>query len=284
MKRFDQQFGRGCLESIPSLPGIYQIYDDEKRLIYVGKAKNLRRRLGQYRNSKRCKRHQKMLRILKDACSFEVKICSSELEAELLEIRQIQEYRPKWNVAGAFSFLYPMIGIKFLGEVTQFCYTTQPFLFKDFYFHGAFRSRQTTREGFFALVEILKYMSHLNRRKKTPFEVLSKHNYVYEFRQLPAFPEKLWQDFWQGESKELLENLVLALTENADARSKPQKVQLLLKQLLLFWKKEALPLYRARQLTGYSAYPVSQKDRDLIFLQFKALCKYQVGGSHAGKF
>src|SRR4051812_9729977 len=132
------------LDSVPGDPGIYRIYDDQARFIYVGKAKNLRRRLGQYKNAKCRKKHRKMRKIMESAARVEFEVCRSELDAELLETHLIQAFRPKWNVVGAFFFLYPMIGMKCSAGTTFFCYTTQPDAFEGFTFHGAFRSREIT--------------------------------------------------------------------------------------------------------------------------------------------
>ena len=88
--------------NLPTTPGIYRIFNVAGELIYVGKAKNLRRRLGQYKNAKRTKKHRKMRLIVSEADRVETEDCSSDLDAYLLEAKLIQELRPKWNTAGAF--------------------------------------------------------------------------------------------------------------------------------------------------------------------------------------
>src|SRR3712207_3474100 len=100
MSTFDLKLGIGFLESIPTSPGIYKVYDQKSNFIYVGKAKNLRRRLSQYKNAKRRKKHRKMRKIIEHADRIEYEVCPSELEAELLETQLIQTHRPKWNIAG----------------------------------------------------------------------------------------------------------------------------------------------------------------------------------------
>src|SRR5690349_13492981 len=106
IKTFDFKLGKDFLASIPPAPGIYKIYDGDSEFIYVGKAKNLRRRLSQYKNAKRRNKHRKMRQLVREAARIEIEICNSELEAEILETQLIQTSRPKWNVAGAFYFLY----------------------------------------------------------------------------------------------------------------------------------------------------------------------------------
>ena len=72
MKAFDKKFGDGFLSNVPSAPGIYRVFDAAGELIYVGKAKNLRRRLSQYRNAKRRKKHLKMREVVKEADRIEI--------------------------------------------------------------------------------------------------------------------------------------------------------------------------------------------------------------------
>src|SRR5688500_8733930 len=109
MKKFDRKFGVEFLPNLPACPGVYRVLNDEGQTVYVGKAKNLRRRLAQYRNAKRCKAHRKMRSIIGDAAKIEWEIYPSDLEACLQEAKLIQTLRPRWNVAGAFAFLYPLV-------------------------------------------------------------------------------------------------------------------------------------------------------------------------------
>jgi excinuclease ABC subunit C len=270
---FTRNLGKTFLDTVPQCPGIYQVYDDQQRLIYVGKSKNLRRRLSQYKNSKRRKKHRKMRKIVEQASKVEFQICPTELEAELLETQLIQLHRPKWNTAGAFFFLYPMIGIKCVEHSMYLCYTTQPDQFDGFSFHGAFRSRDITGEAFFALVKLLRYVAHPEPKKKRGSVVLPKYSYVYGYRQPPGVSSEAWRDQWEaflkGESQDALETLVLALIEHAGARRKTEEVQEYLNHLSRFWKHEASLLYQARSHVEYPLYPVSQKERDHVFLKFR---------------
>ncbi|MGZ3689074.1 MAG: nucleotide excision repair endonuclease [Bdellovibrionota bacterium] len=263
MTTFDRKFGKSYLASLPQAPGVYLIYSAEEKLIYVGKAKNLRRRLSQYRNAKRRKKHLKMRSIVKAADRIEIRQCGTELEACLLETQLIQAHRPKWNVAGAFYFLYPMVGMRMEGSALQFCFTTKPHDHSQFSFHGAFRSREISGEAFFSLMRLLKYVGHPTPSKAPR----TKGSWIFAFRQLPSGWLELWARFWRGESKEALETLLLALTENAGARRKPGEIQEQLNSLTRFWKHEARPLAAARKAAAFAAYPVPQTERDLIFLK-----------------
>jgi excinuclease ABC subunit C len=282
MRVFDKKFGSKFVGSLPGSPGVYFIYDVSSILIYVGKAKNLRRRISQYRNSKRCRKHRKMTEIIREAADIRFEVCESEIQAELLEISKIQQYHPKWNVAGAFHFLYPMIGVSILGQTAYFCYTTQSEAFAkaSFEFHGAFRSRHFTREAFFALIELLKYLGHplsKNKLSKNPWSRIQipKYSYIYAFRQLPMDWVQSLELYWKGISKSPLEELILHLVENAGARNRSSEVQEQISKLVRFWKVEARPLRTAIEKCRYLSYPVKQLDRDALFLQVRNLKRLQ---------
>jgi len=267
MLAFDRKFGEEFIGSVPNVPGVYRVFSAEGNLIYIGKAKNLRRRLRQYRNAKRRKKHFKMRAIVREADRIEFEICPSDLEACLLEARLIQELRPKWNVAGAFHFLYPMVGMKCDGGTFSFCFTTDPgaTVFKDFEFHGAYRSRHFTGEAFFSLMKLLKFVGHPVRGK----QVVPKYSYLYSFRQMGPEWLPIWRGFWKGESKTALEELILAMVENAAARRTPKTVQDHLNSLKRFWRHEAVFLANARKHTQYEQYPVPQAERDFVFLRYR---------------
>ena len=62
---FDKKFGEQFLATVPKGPGVYRFYGKTDDVLYVGKAKDLRNRLGQYRAAKRIKAHRKMNRIVR---------------------------------------------------------------------------------------------------------------------------------------------------------------------------------------------------------------------------
>lgn len=273
VKKFDQRLGKATLKELPTSPGVYRFFNEAGELIYIGKAKNLRRRISQYRNAKRCKRHAKMKKIVSEAVRLEHEVCSSELEALKLENTLIQNHRPKWNVAGAFYFLYPMIGIRINPEGELFlCYTTQPEKHPLFNFHGAFRSRLRTREGFFSLMELLRIIGHSIPRnrliKEGVYSTPQKYEYIYGFRQIPLEWSSKINSFFSGDSFEAIEELSLLLLEKPSAVARSSETQEVLRQIRQFWRHEILKLKKAREHSNTLIYPIPQKDRDLLFIQF----------------
>ena len=272
VRDFDRKFGAEFLESIPGFPGVYLVYNLKDELIYVGKAKNLKRRLSQYRNTVRRKKHRRMRGIVKEAARIEIQCAETHLDACLTETKLIQKHRPHWNIVGAYSFLYPLIGIRAANGDIEFCMTTTPEAvleeYPGFEFHGAFRSRRITGDAFFALMRLLKFVGHVNpsNRRNRAF----KYSYIFSFRRLPSNWAGAWASFYKGQSALAMEELILKLVENTGARRKTSKVQEHLDELKRFWKHEVLTLAKVRKVTGCTEWPVPQYQRDLVFLSYRA--------------
>jgi excinuclease ABC subunit C len=259
---------------LPTQPGVYRFYNKDGELIYIGKAKNLSRRISQYRNARRCKAHAKMRKIKKEATRLEFEICENEFWALKLENELIQKHRPKWNVAGAFYFLYPMVGLK-IGVGDQageffICYTTTPEEYPAFEFHGAYRSRLRTKTAFFSLIELLGMIGHPIPRSKIQKQGIAgapkKFDYVYGFRQIPKDWMPLLDPFLSGDNFLAIEELSLLLLEKPGALARSSETQEHLRELRKFWRHEIQPLKRAREHSSHNDYPVKQKERDSLFI------------------
>jgi excinuclease ABC subunit C len=88
------------LREVPHKPGVYLMKDRLKRVIYVGKARDLRKRLSQYfMPSRRMTADLKTRALLDSVWDFEVHLVRNEPEALLLEGKLIKEFRPKYNVS-----------------------------------------------------------------------------------------------------------------------------------------------------------------------------------------
>ncbi len=88
------------LRDVPHKPGVYVMRDRFKKVIYVGKARDLRKRVGNYfMPSKKMTAEPKTRALIDSIWDFEWHIVKSEAEAVLYEGRLIKEYRPKYNVS-----------------------------------------------------------------------------------------------------------------------------------------------------------------------------------------
>jgi hypothetical protein len=269
VRAFDAKFGPDFLAAVPEAPGVYRIFDADGTLIYVGKAANLRRRLAQYRTIGRRKAHRKRRALVGAAARIVWEVCESDLAASLAEIRLIQDLRPPRNVVSAFPFLYPFIGVRDEGVETYFCLTTSPAAFTGFDLHGAFRSREVTREAFAALARLLRWAGHPVPRHRCARFVAARHSRVIGFRRLPAGSPARWAGLLRGESREALEALSLELLEHPGARARSAEIQEDLRAVGRFFRREALALARARAAAGDERYPIPQEDRDLLFTRYR---------------
>jgi excinuclease ABC subunit C len=88
------------LRDVPHKPGVYLMKDRLNRIIYVGKARDLRKRLGQhFMPSRRANADLKTRALLDSVWDFEIHLVRNEPEALLLEGKLIKDYRPKYNIS-----------------------------------------------------------------------------------------------------------------------------------------------------------------------------------------
>jgi excinuclease ABC subunit C len=98
--------------SIPTQPGVYRFRDKDRRVIYVGKAKNLRARLSSYFQDVG-NLHQRTATMVTTATSVEWTVVSTEVEALQLEYSWIKEYDPRFNVKYRDDKSYPWLAVTY---------------------------------------------------------------------------------------------------------------------------------------------------------------------------
>lgn len=94
------------LSLIPHKPGSYQMKDKDGKIIYVGKAKDLHKRVSSYFNREHTGKTAKMVSLIDD---FQYIVANSELEAFIIEINLIKEFQPKYNIMLMDDKSYPYI-------------------------------------------------------------------------------------------------------------------------------------------------------------------------------
>jgi len=98
---------------IPEEPGVYRFYNKSDKVIYVGKAKNLKNRLSSYFGSNLA---QKTYRMVHEAVRVDWTIVKTELEALALEFSWIKQYHPTYNVQFKDDKSYPYLAISLEDE------------------------------------------------------------------------------------------------------------------------------------------------------------------------
>jgi len=169
-RKNDTIFGQNLkviLETLPEKPGCYQFFDENAVIIYVGKAKNLKKRVSSYFKKDHFENKTKVL--VKQIRDIKYIVVDSEEEALLLENNLIKQYRPRYNVLLKDDKTYPYIVIK------------------NEYFPRVFQTRNVVRDGSvyfgpYASVYIAKTMLQMIKS-------------IYKIRtcKLPLTPESIAQ-------------------------------------------------------------------------------------------
>lgn len=101
---------QGILANLPARPGSYQMKNAEGKIIYVGKAINLRNRVRSYFHAD-ASHDNKTRRLVREIADIEWIVVGSELEALILEMNLIKRYRPKYNIRLKDDKRYPYIKV-----------------------------------------------------------------------------------------------------------------------------------------------------------------------------
>ena len=101
---------KSILKTIPTDPGVYQYFDDKGEIIYVGKAKNLKRRVSSYFNKQQQSGKVKVL--VSRIADIKFTVVANEMEALLLENNFIKQYKPRYNILLKDDKTYPWICVK----------------------------------------------------------------------------------------------------------------------------------------------------------------------------
>jgi excinuclease ABC subunit C len=103
---------------IPTRPGVYRFYDKKRRILYVGKAKNLRARLQSY-FAPLDSLHERTKRMLLSASDVDWTIVKTEFEALQLEFTWIKEFNPPFNIRFKDDKSYPYLAVSLSDKVPR---------------------------------------------------------------------------------------------------------------------------------------------------------------------
>ncbi len=129
------------LSSLPSSPGVYQFYDSNEDILYVGKAKNLKKRVSSYFN----KNHEygKTRVLVKKIRAIKHIVVPTESDALLLENNLIKELRPRYNVLLKDDKSYPWLCLK--NERFPRFFPTRRVIKDGSEYYGPYTSMKTVR-------------------------------------------------------------------------------------------------------------------------------------------
>lgn len=129
------------VKSLPELPGSYQFKNDKGTIIYVGKAKNLKKRVASYFTGSHNAKTTRLVRYIAD---IEYIITNSELDALLLELNLIKKYNPRYNIMLTDDKTYPYIEIT--NETHPKLVVTRKITKKSKHFFGPYPNVSAARE------------------------------------------------------------------------------------------------------------------------------------------
>lgn len=129
------------LSVIPEKPGCYQYFDAKGTIIYVGKAKNLKRRVSSYFNKEHDNNKTRVL--VKQICDIKYIVVATEEDALLLENNLIKQYRPRYNVLLKDDKTYPSIVVK--NEYFPRVYQTRNIVRDGSSYYGPYPSLYTAK-------------------------------------------------------------------------------------------------------------------------------------------
>ena len=205
------------LKSIPAGPGVYQHKDADGKVLYVGKAKNLRNRVRQYFQKSRSM-DPRIERMLSRATDLEIIVTDSEVEALILEANLIKEYHPKYNIMFKDNKFYPFIRVTVQEEYPRIVFSREQRRDGSRYF-GPYVSARAVRQ-YIDLIERLFLLRtcyempkreclnfHIKRCSGPCVDLVSQEDYARDV-QLAAM-------FLLGKQQEVIQRL----SESMDAAS-----------------------------------------------------------------
>ncbi|MEN8166424.1 MAG: excinuclease ABC subunit UvrC [Pseudomonadota bacterium] len=226
MSSFDP---KAFLESLTSRPGVYRMLDGEGHVLYVGKAKNLKRRVSSYFTRSLNRRIQLMVSQIEQ---IEVAVTHTEAEALILENNLIKSLKPKYNVLLRDDKSYPYIHLSSDQAYPALAFRRGARKGKGRYF-GPYPSAGSTRDT----LQLLQKLFPVRQCEESFFRNRSRPCLQYQIKRCTApcvgliSPEAYGSDvghaimFLQGKANEVVDDLV-ARMERASAALEFEKAAL----------------------------------------------------------
>lgn len=209
------------LKTLPLLPGVYRMLDDDGRILYVGKARSLRSRVSSYfqKNIESPKTRALVARIR----DIEITLTASETEALLLEQTLIKELKPPYNILLRDDKSYPFLFVSEGEEYPRIGFHRGPKQQKGRYF-GPYPGAQAVRES----LQLLQKLFQVRQCEDTFFRNRERPCLQYQIKRCRApcvklvSPEEYAEDvrhtvlFLDGRNEEVMQDLVARMNEAAE--------------------------------------------------------------------
>ncbi len=163
---------RAKAASLPETPGVYIMKNDMGEVIYVGKSKRLKNRVGSYFSTNH--KHPKTARLVSQISDFDFILCASEIESLTLENVLIKKHLPRYNIRLKDSKSYPYIKIT-EGEYPQILVSRERVPDRARYF-GPY---QSTSDAYNALEVIKRIFTLPTCKRKFPSDIGKERPCIY---------------------------------------------------------------------------------------------------------
>ena len=167
------------LKNLTERPGVYQMQGEDGKVLYVGKAKNLRKRVSSYFRSSGLA--PKTAALVKKICNIDVTVTASELEALILEQNLIKQLRPPYNILFRDDKSYPYVFLSDRDEFPRLSFYRGAKRAKGAYF-GPFPSVLAVRES----MNFLKRTFRVRQCEDTVFKNRSRPCLQYQIKRCTA--------------------------------------------------------------------------------------------------
>ena len=200
------------LKGLTSRPGVYQMYDQQGDILYVGKAKNLKNRVASYFNARGL--NSKTVALVARIAEIDVTVTETEAEALILEQNLIKAQRPPFNILMRDDKSYPYVFLS-AGEFPRLAYHRGAKRAKGQYF-GPYPSAGAVRES----LNLLQRVFQVRQCEDSYYRNRSRPCLQYQIKRCTApcvglVSEAEYQEqventrlFLQGKSQQLLQSLV----------------------------------------------------------------------------
>lgn len=166
------------LQKLPNEPGIYQYYDINSRLLYIGKAKNLAKRIKSY-FTKEClpnpKNSPRIKYMVAQIASIHTLVVANEHEALILENSFIKSQNPKYNILLRDDKTYPYITINLQDPYPRFSITRKIIKHKDTLYFGPYpKGAKEILQSLYELFPLVQQANCLKQKKPCLYYQIKK--------------------------------------------------------------------------------------------------------------
>lgn len=215
-----ERLGADFFKGIPRGPGVYTFLSEHGKVLYVGQSKDLRTRLGYYKNARPDREPRRILRMIGRARAITFQLCGCAEEALARELMLIQEHRPTYNRALNGNPRHPFVALKLEHATAEARLVESPEKAAGELF-GAFRGAGRCRRLLHALGRLCWCAEH---PKASVYDIplrLSEDSRAREVELGCAHaPAAWWREYFSGESDSLSELFLPMVEAVADVHLK----------------------------------------------------------------